>query len=329
MLSKSVHVLQWVFGIALLLTLAAMPEARADQHYSGEVFFENSLAAGSYPYSKGTITAPSALHLVDGKLPVETREYISGPNALELRWTSAVNGGWDAELDLYRWRNRIVDWRGSSLFLWLWSEEGIAAGSLPKIALADLDEGHTAPLPLGMFAQGLAPKHWMRIEVPLARFRSTSLKPFAANRLGYIVLSQDAADGAEHTLYLDDVRIESGPALTTAPRPPSGLRARGYERHVDLEWTGADDPTIAQHVIYRSLAGGPYHPVGVQRYGVNRYTDYLGDAHTTATYKVAARTSALAESPMTDAATATASTHPMTDDELLTMVEEASFLYYC
>ena len=326
MASTRVPVARRLLFLALLaLWFAGGPRCQADQHFSQEVFFENSLAAGSYPYSKGTVSPPSTLALVDGKLPVETRAFISGPNALELHWTSAANGSWDAQLNLYRWRNRIVGWQGDSVWFWLWSEEGIAGADLPQVALADLDEGHTALVPLGSFVERLEPRHWTRVRLPFARFTSTSLKPFAAQRLGSIVLAQGAVDGKTHTLYLDDIRIENQSA-TAPPKPPRNLQARGYERHVDLRWSGAEDPTVAQYVIYRSLAGAPYQAIGVQRYGVDRYADYLGDPHTTASYKVAARTSALAESAMT--AAATASTHPMTDDELLTMVEEASFRYY-
>jgi hypothetical protein len=74
------------------------------------------------------------------------------------------------------------------------------------------------------------------------------------------------------------------------------------------------------------MHGEPFQAIGVQRYGVNRYADFLGDPNATASYKVSARTSSLRESPLS--AAATASTHPMTDDELLTMVQQASFRYY-
>ena len=46
----------------------------------------------------------------------------------------------------------------------------------------------------------------------------------------------------------------------------------------------------------------------------------------TASYRVSARTSSLRESPPSAAASAT--THVMTDDELLTMVQEAGFRYH-
>jgi exo beta-1,2-glucooligosaccharide sophorohydrolase (non-reducing end) len=319
--------LRGVAAVALIVgVLLSGQSGWADQHFSQEVFFENSLASGSYPYSRGNVSAPSTLRLVDGKLPVETAEYVSGPNALELQWQSMANGGWDVQLNVYQWRNREINWAGDSLFLWLWSDEAIAPADLPRIALIDLDGGHTSQIPLGAFTTELKAKRWTRVRVPLARFTSTSLKPFAANRLSAIVLAQGVADARLHKLYLDDIRIENSQPLEQGPKPPTSLEARGYERHVDLRWQGADDATIAQYVIYRSLNGGAYKAIGVQRYGVNRFADYVGDPQATASYKVSARTSSMAESSKTDVATA--KTRPMTDDELLTMVEEASFRYY-
>src|ERR1700734_3229834 len=54
--------------------------------------------------------------------------------------------------------------------------------------------------------------------------------------------------------------------------------------------------------------------------------DFIGILGAKASYKVSARTSALRESAMSNVVTA--STHPMSNDELLTMVQEASFQYY-
>ena len=114
------HVVRIPAAIALALSALCIPkDARADQNYSQQVFFENSLSPGSYFYSAGTISAPSTLKLIDGKLPVETSNFISGPNALELQWQSMPNGGWDAEIHLYAWRDRNIDFPGDSLFLWL------------------------------------------------------------------------------------------------------------------------------------------------------------------------------------------------------------------
>jgi hypothetical protein len=126
---------------------------------------------------------------------------------------------------------------------------------------------------------------------------------------------------------LDDIRIEKdAPSNQAAPPVPMHVQAKGYERHIDITWSPVEDQALAQYVIYRSAGGGPFRPIGVQRPGVDRFCDYTGDPHMTASYRVSTRTSSLRESPPSPAASA--ATHAMTDEELLTMVQEAGFRYY-
>ena len=316
------------FAPLLLCSSAAI----ADQHFSSEVFFDTSLAPDAYFYSTGQASGESRLALVDGKLPVTTAHFISGPNALRLAWTSAQGGNWSAEIDPYRWRNRPARWAGTTLYMWAWSDEPMAARDLPQLALVDALKGDwsnnpTGPLPLSQFSSDIPAKRWVRIAIPLTAFQPTAIGGFDPQRVGALVLSQGAAvDGEAHELILDDLRIQADAGPTTVPPAPSELTATGYERHVLLQWRQVSDPGIAQYVIRRSLNGGPWTPVGVQRAGVTRYVDWIGDPHAHAAYRVTARTSALAESGSSNEATA--ATHPMSDDELLTMVQEASFHYY-
>ena len=314
-----------LLGFVSLLALHSL--ARADQNYSQQVFFDNSLSPRNYYYSSGSASAPSHLTLVNGKLPVETTSFVSGPNALDLQWTSAPAGGWSAELNLYEWRNRSVDFPGANLWLWLCAPRGLAAADLPHLALRDTVGNFTAPLDLSPYAAGLAPGKWTRIRIPLAAFQTASVHPFEPRRVNTLVWVQGAGDGAAHTLYIDDIRIEDDPpAGEAAPPTPQGVAARGYERHIDISWDSVSDPNLAQYVIYRSENGQDFQPIGVQRPGVDRYCDYTGNPQRTASYRVTARTSSLLESP--PSAPATASTHSMTDDELLSMVQEASLRYY-
>lgn len=315
-------------GVSVAAALFAWAAtARADQNYSQQVFFENSLSPGSYFYSDGKSNAPSRLRLLDGKLPIETGTFISAPNALALEWQSEPAGGWTAELHLYQWRDRIINFPGADLWLWMNSAEGIDAKDLPKIALRDVDGGFTWPLAIGDYATSLPAGKWVRVRIPLAAFRTASVRAFEPHRTITMIFVQGAADGKMHKLVVDDIRIEDPPpAGQAAPPAPSGVRAIGYERHVDLTWHPVEDAALAQYVVYRSENGGDFKAIGVQRAGVNRFCDYTGDEHMTASYRVTARTSSLRESRPSNVATA--STHPMTDDQLLTMVEEASFRYY-
>ncbi len=184
--------------LLFLLFSACSPLAFADQNYSQQVFFETSLSPQSYFYSEGNVSAPSTLTLVDKKIPVETTTFISGPNALDLQWQSMPQGGWDAEFNLYVWRDRTIDFPGNTLFLWLYTKDAMQAGDLPSIALRSTNNGHTATLPMGDFAHNLEPNKWTRVAIPLAKFMKTSLYPFDPRHLIAIVLSQGAADGTPH-----------------------------------------------------------------------------------------------------------------------------------
>jgi hypothetical protein len=316
--------------IQFLLLLAFVIDgtlARADQNYSDQVFFENSLSPRSYFYSSGKLTPPSTLELIDGKLPVESGTFVSGPNALKLQWESAADGGWSAELKLYEWRNRTLLFPGTKVYLWLYAERGIRAADLPRLTLRDTERNFTQPLELSAYTQDIKPRSWTRVGIPLAGFRTASVKPFQSHRLSTLIFVQGKADAAPHTLLLDDIRIENDPpSHQAAPPAPANVQAKGYERHIDVTWSPVEDPALAQYVIYRSVGGDPFRPIGVQRPGVNRFCDYTGDPHLTASYRVSARTSSLRESAPSAAVSAT--THVMTDDELLTMVQEAGFRYY-
>jgi hypothetical protein len=326
------NTLHWLKPLAAYLVFLgifflASRDAEADQNYSQQVIFENSLSPGNYFYSRGKASAPSSLRLVDGKLPIDTSTYVSGPNALRLEWQSMPNGGWEAELHVYEWRDRFIDFPGDTLFLWLYAKDGIAAGDLPEIVLRDRNRGFTAPLALAHYSQNLSAGKWTRIRIPLRDFLTASVHPFESRRLTAAAFLQGAADATPHTLLIDDIRIENLADQATRPPPaPQGIQVIGYERHFDITWQPVADAALAQYVIYRSQDGGAFRAIGVQRAGVNRFSDFVGNPHITAAFKVSARTSSLQESPLS--AAVAASTHSMTDDELLTMVQQASFRYY-
>ncbi len=302
-------------------------DAQAEERWQQQEFFQNSESVHDYFYSDGNASAPSTLEMKDKKLPVDTSSFVSAPNALRLAWQSVPNGSWDVEIRLPNWPNRFIDYRGDTLYLWVYSAAPIGPGDLPLMVLRDSSNGFSGKVKLGDFVRALPAGKWTRIAIPMAKFGSGSMHPFQPARTNAIVLLQGATDGAKHTLLLDDIRVEDAAAQDApAPAAPTGLEAKGYERHVQLSWKPVAGEQVAQYVIYRSLNGGPYTQVGVARANLHRAMDYIGDAHAKASYKVTARTSALLESRMSNEASA--STHPMSDDELLTMVQEASFEYY-
>lgn len=323
MIDRRIAVAALSFAILSPLHVHAQEEMKT---YAEHVFFDNSISHESYFYSRGKAVAPSTLQLVNNRAPVDNTNFISGPNAIKLHWTSKPNGAWSMELHAPSWSNRSTHFDGHDLSFWIYSEEEISSRALPQIALQDDQGGFTVPIALNTVLHALPAKKWTRVMIPFTSFRTESMQAFQSARLLGIVFAQNIGDGSEHALLIDDIRIETPSSNPRKPVAPTHLAAKAYERHVDLTWTATPDPAVTQYVIYRSTHGENFHAVGVQRPGVGRYMDYLGTPDADVSYRITARTSALRESLASN--TVSAQTHTMTDDELLSMVQEASFHYY-
>jgi exo beta-1,2-glucooligosaccharide sophorohydrolase (non-reducing end) len=319
-------------ALSLLLAPALWPQTAYYRH----AVFDNSLQPDYYWNSTAQATAPSTLEQQNRRLPVDTTRFLSPPNALRLRWRSQPGGAWDAEIHLVNFRNRFPELVGHTLYFWVYAPQPIAAAYLPDVVLSDARSGlqvatfpgsFTAPEPLGRYTGDLPAGRWVQVRIPMAALRSASVYNFAPERLQSVVFHQGRADGVEHTLIVDQVHVDDD--LTAAPAPPGAplrVTAQGYERHVVVQWDAAGSPGLAHYVIYRSLDGRGYAPVGIQLPGIHRFVDWLGRPNVTASYKVAAadwqnRISA-------QSARADASTRTMSDDSLLTMLQEAAFQYY-
>lgn len=313
-------------GAVSLGTLLAVSSANAQQGWQQKEFFENSESVRAHFYSEGNVSAPSALELIDGKLPVDTSSFVSAPNSLRLSWTSARGGEWDIELRLPNWPNRYLNFTGDTLSLWLYSKETIQGSELPLICLHDAGNGFSEKVRLGDYAHQLPTGKWTRLLIPMSAFHSRSVKPFEPARTNTIIFLKGNSDGHPHTVLLDNIRIENVNLREKTPPVPANVHAKGYERHILLTWDASDDPNIAEYVIYRSLNGGPFVQVQTQRPDIHRAVDFINQVGVSASYRVTARTSGLSESA--PSITVEASTHAMSDDELLTMVQEASFSYY-
>jgi hypothetical protein len=334
--------------------LCAAPAVLGDTQYYEHSFFDNSLMPDAYFYSSGKPSAPSTVELVHGHLPVNTKIFITPPNALQLSWQSAINGGWDAEIRVVNFRNRRIQFQGDTLFFWCYSQEGIVAGGLPLVRLEDVGRNFSGPLPFGEFAGDLPAGRWVQVKIPLSRFVTGSIHDFSAQNLRIIVFSQNAADGAKHTLLIDEIRIDSAGAAASSPvaaavgsdpnplktasavTAPRNLSAKGYERHIDLHWQASDSSSegvasdaltgssagadvraaagLERYIIYRSEDGRNFQPIGMQVRGITRYTDFVGLGGKKYYYRVTASDAGYRESPASEVVSA--ATH--TADHLFT-----------
>ncbi len=323
---------------ALLIASISAPPAQAQSTYYRHVVFDNSAQGGAYWNSTAVASEPSTLENQNFRLPVEKEIFRTPPNALRIAWQSNANGAWDAEIHLLDFPNRYPSLLGKHLYFWLYSKQAIASADLPDIVLSDAHDGlqvatspgsFTVAEPLGKFSGDIPAARWLRVSVPMDSLKTASVYPFRSEHLQSVVFHQARADGAKHVLIIDDVRVDDDtpddvpiPALAA----PEQIRATGYDRHVIVQWKGHDETNLDHYLVYRALDGKPFAPLGIQPPGIHRYADFIGRTGVHAQYKVAAVDRQDRASPFS--AAAGAATRELSDDELLTMLQEAAFQYY-
>ncbi len=331
---RFIHGTTAMLGLLFLGMVSFSVAAWASTEYYRHVVFDNSLTPDSYFYSGGMANGSSFLELADRRLPVETKTFLTPPNALRLQWQSQAGGGWEAEIRVQGFRNRFPAFEGHNLYFWCYATGAIAADDLPMILLSNRGEGvaefpaaFSEPLALGKVAGNIPAGRWIQVRIPFSDFHSASIYPLRLQDLQNVVFHQGRADGMRHTLIVDEIRVGddegAGDATLTIPQ---NVRAIGYDRHVEVRWDSASTSLFGRYIIYRSIAGQDFEPVGIQVPGTHRYSDFLGKPGVTAQYKVAAADWQYRMSAFSN--TATASTREFSDDELLTMLQEACFHYY-
>lgn len=340
-----------LLGAALLLPAfanAQQPSPNPSSYYD-QVIFDNSLTADRYFNTEVAVQQPSKVVALADKLPVSLDHFHTPPNALGLHWVSNPGGGWQAHIRLNKWRNRVLHFAGDTLTFWCYAPQQLAGEDAPRLVLRDEgkgitpDEGvdltpsltmnneglnFTHPLNLAPYLTNVRVGEWTQVRIPLSAFQLYGVRVLDPQKIMAVVFTQGRADGSEHTLLIDDISIEDSHRLAVHTRLSAveDVTATGYERHVEIAWKPLSAPGLRHYAIYRSLDGGSFEPVGIQIPGIRRYEDFLGVVSKHATYKVAAVDRDFRQGPFSTPVSA--ATHPMTDDELLTMVQHASFEYY-
>jgi exo beta-1,2-glucooligosaccharide sophorohydrolase (non-reducing end) len=321
-----------LFSLASPATVFAVGKGTAS-FYDRHVIFDNSHSDAGFGSSSGWAIKPSALELVDSTIPVETRHFVSPPNALRLSWKSAPGGDWQATLEVTRRYARPFRFEGEALTFWCFSDSPITAANSPRIYLEDVNENRTPAVTLVSGDERIPGGQWVQVKLPFASLferpvKSTEDSKFDVREILSITLLQGLDDDEKHTLYLDDFQIRDLAARDTTPPPvPEKIAARGYERHVDVSWAPSAADDLLAYRIYRSRDGKTFESIGTQQGSRTRFVDFTGAPPMDAIYRVTALDLAGNESAPSPVSTR-ARTRAFTDDELLTMVQEASFRYY-
>jgi exo beta-1,2-glucooligosaccharide sophorohydrolase (non-reducing end) len=160
---------------------------------------------------------------------------------------------------------------------------------LPRIQLRDGEGSFTAPLGLERVTETIPARQWIQVRLPLREFSNASIHPFEPNRIQSVFFLQGTADETDHTLIVDEVKIDIADLGDQAPpAAPQALLAKGYDRHIDLSWQPNTERDLERYIIFRSFDGRRYEPIGIQDPRFNRYTDFLGKQNQQAFYRIAA-----------------------------------------
>ena len=321
-----------IFSLATPATVFGVGKG-TPSFYDRHVIFDNSHSDTGFGSSAGWSIAPSTLELVDSTLPVETRHFVSPPNALRLSWKSVPGGDWQATIAVTRRYARPFKFEGEALTFWCFSDSQITAANSPRIYLTDVNDNRTPAATLVSGDEQIPGGQWVQVKLPFAALfnqpvKSTVDSEFEIGEILSITLLQGLDDGERHTLYLDDVQIRDLTVADSTPPPaPKKIAVRAYERHIDVSWTSSAADDLLAYRIYRSRDGQTFEPIGTQQGSRARFVDFTREPPVAAVYRVTALDLAGNESAPSPVSTR-ARTRVFTDDELITMVQEASFRYY-
>lgn len=310
--------------IVLLFTLASLSVSAQTVW-----FFQDSNNPGYYDSGLAFKTTPSALEQTGAsgdKIPTENTFVFQGNNSLKLRWTSRAGGDWSALVIAPGFPFQDIT-QTDTLAFWAYAPTGMDKNALPKIFMeAAPNSIKTKKYNIGDFTQNLPAAVWTEVKIPLRIFftdAANSTIDFTKTKA--IILGQNAADGLERLLYIDNVRTYRTSASSTLGTP-TNLTAAGYDSHIELNWTAAEGAPDG-YQIWRSADNGATYVLLKTTNITTAYIDFIGNSDTPKSFKY--KIKAVKSSDMSAFSNETAAmVKTMTDDELLTMVQRHTFRYF-
>ncbi len=302
----------------LILCLFISLMASAQEYEYNYSFFSNSSMAGNYFFSQAKSKNGSAIKNVNNKLPVSKSIFHTPGNSLELQYKSASDGFWQATV--YRQEKRGMDHfsRADYLSFWIFYSN---TDDLPNVQIMKNDSSCSSPFSIPPGKQN----EWQQVIIPLNTIEDfDSLNP--GNYIA-IVFSQKGKNASRgNTIYIDDIEFISSRTAEKITEVPKITAAIGSAMHVDITWEKVTDPNIRLVKIYRSENRKEYKAFGVQQPYVSRCADFTGETNKKYFYKISFLNSMYEETNLSSEVSA--STKQISDEELLTMIQKASFRYY-
>lgn len=284
-------------------------------------FFSNSAMESDYFFSHTDFSGHSMIQNVQGKLPVSNMRFHTPGNALQLQYVNAADGNWQAII--YCQEKRGMDHFKKAKFLSFWIAgipEPAPIKELPFVRLMKKDSSLSTAFTITI----ANPNDWQQVKIATDLIKDVD--PHKPGDIIGIVFSQQGNDDKKHEFYIDDIEFLPTDSAEKIDETPAITTATGYAMHVDITWNKIKDKNINLVKIYRSINGTDYTAVGIQQPYTNRYADFTGETGKKYFYRISFLNNGYEETRLSFPVEAT--TKQLTDDELLSMVQEASFRYY-
>jgi hypothetical protein len=237
------------------------------------------------------------------------------------------SGSWFAIAAGNDWTARDIS-NTDTLSFWVFSASGQTKSTLPKVFFEDTDNNKSIMISLSIYGKEIPAQQWTNLQIPMAIFLN-QVNPINYTNIKTIGFAQDVSDGVEHTLIIDNMRVFKGDGTSPAVGAPTGFSGVGYERHVLLQWKKNPESNVSGYQIERSSdAGASFAVSGISGKNDTVFSDYLTGLGTNKT--IVYRLKALNDmgEPSLPSAAINVAVRDFTDDELLNMVQEATFRYF-
>ncbi|MEJ7681088.1 MAG: hypothetical protein WKG06_25195 [Segetibacter sp.] len=181
---------------------------------------------------------------------------------MQLNFVNGKTGTWTAEINKPEWRGQDKIKEGEILSFAVNIPSGTNIADLPAIQIRLADSSISQPLPVARYMVIIQQNKWTKVLIPLKDFTEINLK--SSTDIKAVIFSQNSTYGNKQVMYIDDIEIRTSilPALRSDIASIS--KAKGYARHVDIEWKPVSDTSVRYIKIYRSVDGKNFVPVGVQ-----------------------------------------------------------------
>ena len=292
-------------------------------------FFRDGNNPGFYDSGLAFKTSPSQLEQAGAsgdKIPTSNSIFFDGNSSLKIHWTSKSGGDWQTLIIAPGFPYQDISGT-DSLSLMVFAPDGLTKAAMPKVFMEVAPgSSKSQKYNLSDFNNDIPANVWTEIRFPLSVF----FKDIVNSSLNFkqtkaIILTQNTADNAEHTIYVDNVKTYKKDTTVAAVMTPTELAAQGYDSHVELNWKPSSN--AARYEIWSQPANGTYK-LRKSIPANHAAIDFVNDLGSNITLKYKIRAIGASGDTSSFSNEAMAVTMTMGDSALLSMIQRYTFRYF-